>query len=134
MADDKYEAFTPEQLRQLRHHPAIVAKITEIARRYCANANAIARDVRAEEVHVSEKQKQKAAADQFEVVVQNHMNTERPRAYVRPVGKTGMHVEAGHSVLFKAIATMGGQADMTTRPTHPTIDSKVFQGIAKESQ
>lgn len=100
--------MTPEQHRQILHHPAVVAKITELANRLCDNANAIAKDVRKAEKHTTQTQIQKASVDQFAVVVQDNPESQRPRAYVRPVGKTGLHIEAGHSVLFKAIASVAG--------------------------
>lgn len=109
--------LTPEQHRKLRHHPAVVAKITELANKLCDNANAIAQATKASQprdkqgrfLAMSDKQATKSQLDNFAVVVQNDEGTQRPRAYVRPVGKTGLRVEAGQSVLFKAMSTMGGQ-------------------------
>lgn len=109
--------FTPEQHRKLRHHPVVVAKITELANQLCDSANSIARATRVVQPRdkqgrfrsMTEKQAAKAQADNFAVVVQDDPGTQRPRAYVHPVGETGLHVEAGESVLFKAMATMDRQ-------------------------
>lgn len=106
--------LTAEQHRKLRHHPAVVAEITRLANQLCANANSIAkatrviqpRDKQGRFLPMTDKQTAKAQLDNFDVLVQNDPNTQRPRAYVRPVGKTGLRVEAGESVLFKALATM----------------------------
>jgi hypothetical protein len=109
--------LTSEQHRKLRHHPAVVAKITELAHQLCDNANSIARSTRVIQprdkqgrfLPMTEKQSAKAQLDNFAVVVQDDTDTQRPRAYVHPVGKTGLRVEAGESVLFKALSTMDRQ-------------------------
>lgn len=108
MAGDEWE-MTEEQHRQLRHHPVIVAQITKIAHQLCDSANAIARDVRSTEKHRTQNMIEKSQADQFTVVVKNKPETTRPRAYVKPVGNTGLRIEAGHSVLFKAMSALDRQ-------------------------
>ena len=99
MADEpNWEPMTPEQHRQLRHHPVIVDRITALAHQLCNAANAM---------DPTPKNQGKEQTANFAVVVQNEPGTQRPRAYVHPVGRTGLHVEAGHSVLLKALGSIG---------------------------
>ena len=99
MAED-WPGMTPEQIQQLLHSPEIVAKITALANQLCDAANSM---------DPTPANTKKSHGPNFAVTVQNNPGTRRPRAYVRPVGKTGLHVEGGQSVLLKAIGTMGPQ-------------------------
>lgn len=95
---DEYKVDS-EQLDKLLHSAGVVDKITGIANQLCAAANQMASQV----VRPSQQDK-----DNFGVYVAAAGGT-RARAYVHPLGLTGIHIEAGNSVLLKAISTvMGG--------------------------
>lgn len=94
---DKWEPMTSEQRDKLLHHPAVKAKVTAIATQLAAAANTMASEV------VAPSQKGK---DNFGVYVSDAGT--RVRAYVHPLGHTGIHIEQGHSVLLKAIGMVGG--------------------------
>lgn len=101
MADHpQWPGISSEQIQQLLHSPEIVAQITALANKLCDAANSI---------DPTPANSKKQHGPNFAVTVQNSPSTRRPRAYVRPVGKTGLHVEAGQSVLMKAIGTMEPQ-------------------------
>lgn len=93
MPDDDWNPITNEQLRKIRHMDGVVARITADAQRLCDLANSMAPT--------------DAKGENFKVTVQNDSSTQRPRAYVRPVGKTGLVIEQGESALLKSIASMG---------------------------
>lgn len=57
----------------------------------------------------AEKLKQATGSGNFEVIVQNDPNTQRPRSYVVPKNNKGIHEELSQSVLLKAALGMAGQ-------------------------
>lgn len=72
--------------RLLRHHPNVVAAITDIAAQIAARAAAGHKEA------------------QFGVIVQNKANTHRARALVHPTNNAGIHVELTQHVMIKAAA------------------------------
>lgn len=81
-----------EKLNELLHASFVVEKITSIANKLATAANAMASEV----VLPSQRDK-----DNFGVYVQP--GGTRARAYVHPLGHTGIHIEQGHAVLLKSI-------------------------------
>jgi hypothetical protein len=86
--ETKMVPTTPEQYRELRHLPEVVAQLAALAQQTAA---ATGRE------------------DLFQVLVQNEPSTQRARALVHPIGHEGIKLELSQSVLVKAIASMAGQ-------------------------
>lgn len=95
-AADEYK-IDSEQLDKLLHSAGVEAKVTDIANQIADAANGMARAV----VKPSQRDK-----DNFGVYVSG--SGTRVRAYIHPLGHTGIHIEEGHSVMLKAIGTVGG--------------------------
>lgn len=89
--------ITPAQIEALLHSPGVRERITQLTHQLCDAANSI---------DPTPANKGKVQNPNFGVYISSAGN--RVRGYVHPLGKTGLHVEAGHSVLFKAIATVMG--------------------------
>lgn len=87
-----------EQLDKLLHSQAVIDKVTELANQLATAANAMASEV----VQPSQQGK-----DNFGVYVSSAPS--RARAYVHPLGHTGIRIEQGHAVLLKAIGMVSGQ-------------------------
>jgi hypothetical protein len=56
------------------------------------------------------KLKNATGSPNFELVVQQDPNTQRPRAYVVPKNNKGIHEELSQAVLLKAALGMAGQS------------------------
>jgi hypothetical protein len=57
----------------------------------------------------AEKLRQRTGSPNFELIVQNDPNTQRPRSYVVPKNHKGIHEELSEGVLLKAALGMAGQ-------------------------
>jgi hypothetical protein len=87
-----------EALNKLLHSAGVETKVTGIAEKLASAANDMARAV---------VKSPKSDQDNFGVYVSG-VGT-RVRAYVHPLGKTGIHIEQGESVLLKSIPTVMGE-------------------------
>lgn len=96
--DPEWKLDSPELHDWLLKNPATVARITDLANKLCDAANAI---------DPSPPNKGKTQKPNFGVYVSEAGN--RVRGYVHPIGRTGLHVEAGHAVILKAIGVLGAQ-------------------------
>lgn len=98
MPDHKLPKLTHKQAQELLHSPGVVAMITEVASYYCDTANEMIASVQG-----TTKRRH------FKVTVQNDPKTKRARAYVRPVGRTGIIVDAGQGILLKSVPAVLAQ-------------------------
>ena len=125
MPDDYQSGITPEMLRKLRHHPAVVQRCTAIAEEMAAQANLASAGYN----RPSEK-----GNPNFGVTLQNTPHTKRARVFVRPLGRTGIHVEQAESVLLKIAGSMGakGRPNNTSDQPMAVVDtrSKGADGVA----
>lgn len=84
----EYDAgITPEIDKQIRHMQAV--------RMYCRGR--------------AEMLRRATGSSNFRVVAQENPNTERPRFYVTPSNREGIHEELSQAVLLKAALGMSGQ-------------------------
>jgi hypothetical protein len=88
---------TPELHNWLLHNPGTVARITKITNALCDAAN---------DMDPSPPNSGKIQNPNFGVYISEA--GDRVRGYVHPLGRTGLHIEAGHSVLLKAISFVMG--------------------------
>jgi hypothetical protein len=79
--------ITAEIDKQIRHLPVVIRKLAE----------------KAAELRNS------TGSSNFETIVQMQPNTERPRAYVAPKNREGIHEELSQAVLLKAALGMSGK-------------------------
>jgi|SRR5438270_13943153 len=96
--DPEWKWDSPELHDWLLRNPGTVARITALVNQLCDAANSI---------DPTPRNKGKVQKPNFGVYISEA--GDRVRGYVHPLGRTGLHVEAGHAVLFKAIGTMGSQ-------------------------
>jgi hypothetical protein len=94
---DEYKVDSGE-LDKLLHAAGIVKKVSGIAQRVADAANAMSYQY---------NRPSEAGRQNFGVYVTT--GGTRARAYVHPLGRTGIHIEQGESVLLKAIAGMPKQ-------------------------
>lgn len=112
MAKDKIPKLTHKQAMELMHSPGVVAKLTEIAEYYADAANDMMRAVDGTEKSggfLSRLRNQPARTEHFKVTVQNDPKSSRARAFVRPVGRTGIRIDDGQSVMLKSVPAVLGQ-------------------------
>lgn len=98
--DDWNNPITPEQLRKLRHLPKVVKHCTAVAKEIADAANQAAAQY---------NRPSQAGNPNYGIVVRDSDDTERARVYVRPMGRTGIHVEQAESVLLKIAGSMGAK-------------------------
>ena len=102
-----------ELTKQLAHSPGVVARITELATKIAAMANAGHTGGKSSVVVRKAQEKKErslghAEAD-FGVIVQNWPNSKHARAFALPTNNGGIHLELTQSLLLKAIASVAGQ-------------------------
>jgi hypothetical protein len=98
MPDDDWQGMTSEDREKLLRHPGTAARLKQIAQQLADSANSMAAQF---------NRPSEAGNDNFGVYVTP--GGTRARAYVHPLGRTGIHVEQGESVLLKAIAGLPKQ-------------------------
>lgn len=88
MPSGEYDAGITEEIdRQIRHlRPVLLAMLEKAA-----------------------LLKRSTGSPNFDIVVQDEPNTSRPRAYVVPKNREGIHEELSQAVLLKAALGMSGQ-------------------------
>jgi hypothetical protein len=79
--------ITAEIDRRIRHMPQVIERILEKAAQL----------------------KNSTGSGNFEIYSQTRSNTQRPRAYVAPKNREGIHEELSQAVLLKAALGMSGQ-------------------------
>jgi hypothetical protein len=96
--DDKPLKLTRKQINALLHSPATVAAVTKLANRLCDSANAMSADLNRPSAQ---------GRPNYGVYVKNDPQSKRARAFVHPLGRTGIHVEAAQSAMLKSIGGLG---------------------------
>lgn len=97
-SDPQWEGITPEQIAQLLKSQGVRAMIVQRTNQLCDAANSI---------DPTPPNRGKIQNPNFGVYISDA--GDRVRGYVHPLGRTGIHIEAGESVLLKAIAGMPKQ-------------------------
>jgi hypothetical protein len=88
MAGQEYDpGITPEIDKAIRHMPDVILKMLEKAALL----------------------KNSTGSPNFEIVTQSHPNSQRPRSYVAPKNREGIHEELSQAVLLKAALGMSGR-------------------------
>lgn len=90
---DKYQ-LSEEDLKKIREHDAVKKRCYSVGHQLADHANEMARAVS----RPSERDR-----DNFGVYIVKQPGGGGPKCWVHPLGKTGIHIEAAHSVLLKAI-------------------------------
>jgi len=84
---------SPDDIKKVEQHDAVRARVIDVAKQLTDAANKMAIEVQ----RPSERDR-----DSFTWHLVKHPDV--TRAWVMAKGRTGIHVEAGHSVLLKAIS------------------------------
>jgi hypothetical protein len=101
--------IAPGMAKELRHHPAVVAQLAQLAAKIAATAEA------------------GHTPGSYGVIVQNKPSTRRARALVHPTSGGGIHLELTQHLMLKA-AIGQGHKTISTKPSNQALAMGTKQG------
>ena len=104
--DVEIKVKTPASFKdELAHHPAVVARITELAQKIVDMAS-VGHHATHAGLHPLKLGIEGNHPSHFGVHVQNFPKTKHPRAFAMPIDSAGIHLELSQSLLIKAAASV----------------------------